>query len=121
MLHTTVGDIISLNINKNLVGSAMSGSLGGFNAHSSNIVSALFLATGNDIAQNVESSTCITLMERSGDDLHISVTMPSLEVGTVGGGTTLPAQAACLEMMGCRGPADGKNADKLASVICAVV
>lgn len=121
MLHTTVGDLVSLNVNKNLVGSSLAGSLGGFNAHASNIVSALFLATGNDIAQNVESSTCITLMERSGEDLHISVTMPSIEAGTVGGGTTLPAQAACLEMMGCRGPADGANADKLARIVCATV
>ena len=91
-LKTTVRNIIDLNINKNLVGSAMAGSLGGFNAHAANIVSAIFLATGNDSAQNVESSTCITLMEANGEDLHVSVTMPSVEVGTVGGGTTLLAQ-----------------------------
>ena len=32
------------------------------------------------------------------DDLYVSCTMPSIEVGTVGGGTVLPAQAACLEV-----------------------
>jgi hydroxymethylglutaryl-CoA reductase (NADPH) len=42
-------------------------------------------------------------------DLHISVTMPSIEVGTVGGGTSLPAQAACLDVMGCRGAARGEG------------
>jgi hydroxymethylglutaryl-CoA reductase (NADPH) len=123
-LKTTVKDIIDLNINKNLVGSAMSGSLGGFNAHASNIVSAVFLATGNDIAQNVESSTCITLMEAQGEDLHVSVTMPSVEVGTVGGGTTLPAQAACLDLIGCAGANKlvvGANADMLSRVVAGAV
>lgn len=55
--------MVQTNIQKNLVGSAMAGALGGFNAHASNIVTAVFLATGQDPAQNVESSTCITLME----------------------------------------------------------
>lgn len=48
----------------------------------------------------------MTLMEKwgpEGQDLYISCTMPSLEVGTVGGGTGLPAQSACLEMLGLRG------------------
>lgn len=67
---------------KNLAGSAIAGALGGFNAHASNIVSAIFIATGQDPAQNVESSQCITMMEavNDGKDLHISVTMPSIEV-----------------------------------------
>lgn len=54
-----------------------------------------------DPAQNVTSSNCIVLMEATGplnDDLHISCTMPSIEVGTVGGGTILPPQASCLEV-----------------------
>lgn len=42
----------------------MAGSIGGMNAHASNIVTAIFLATGQDAAQNVESSNCITLMEK---------------------------------------------------------
>ena len=57
-----------------------------------------------DPVQNVESSNCITLMEVTPEgDLWISCTMPSIEVGTVGGGTTLPAQVACLEAIGCKG------------------
>jgi hydroxymethylglutaryl-CoA reductase (NADPH) len=63
VLKTTVAEICNLNIKKNLVGSAMAGSIGGFNAHASNIVTAMFLASGQDPAQNVESSNCITLME----------------------------------------------------------
>jgi len=65
-----------------LAGSAVAGALGGSNAHASNIVTALFIATGQDPAQNVESSQCLTMMEavNDGGDLHISVTMPSIEV-----------------------------------------
>ncbi|KAK2979358.1 hypothetical protein RJ640_002764 [Escallonia rubra] len=56
VLKTDVASLVELNMLKNLTGSAMAGALGGFNAHASNIVSAVFLATGQDPAQNVESS-----------------------------------------------------------------
>jgi len=120
-LKTTVKAMVETNINKNLVGSAMAGALGGFNAHASNIVTAVFLATGQDPAQNVESSQCITLIEEeTNGDLWISCTMPALEVGTVGGGTSLPAQRACLECMGVAGgnqETPGANAKKLATMV----
>jgi len=119
-LKTTVAALVHTNMNKNLIGSAMAGAIGGFNAHASNIVTAIFLATGQDPAQNVESSNCITLMEETdGGDLWICCTMPSIEVGTVGGGTSLPAQAACLKAIGCKGGAStpGDNAKKLAIVV----
>lgn len=82
VLKTTVPALVELNTIKNLAGSAVAGSLGGFNAHASNIVSAIFIATGQDPAQNVESSHCITMVEAVNErkDLHISVTMPSIEV-----------------------------------------
>jgi hydroxymethylglutaryl-CoA reductase (NADPH) len=64
VLKSDVDAMVELNIAKNLVGSAMAGSMGGFNAHAANIVTALFLATGQDPAQNVESSNCITLMKK---------------------------------------------------------
>ena len=123
-LKTDVKTIVSVNINKNLIGSAMAGAIGGFNAHASNIVSAVFLATGQDPAQNVESSNCITLMEETDEgDLWISCTMPSIEVGTVGGGTGLPAQSAGLKIIGCKGGGDrpGDNAKKLANVVASAV
>ena len=63
ILKTTVADLCNLNIKKNLMGSAMAGSVGGFNAHAANILTAMFIATGQDPAQNVESSMCMTLME----------------------------------------------------------
>merc|ERR1712000_346089 len=97
VLKTTVDDLVELNVSKNLVGSAVAGSIGGFNAHASNIVTAIFLATGQDPAQNVESSNCITIMKNNNGNLQISVSMPSIEVGTIGGGTILEAQSAMLE------------------------
>ncbi|TPX34341.1 hydroxymethylglutaryl-CoA reductase (NADPH) [Synchytrium microbalum] len=126
VLKTTVKALVELNISKNLVGSAMAGAMGGFNAHAANILTAVFIATGQDPAQNVESSNCITLMDacNDGKDLYISCTMPCIEVGTVGGGTALPAQSACLEMLGVRGAhaeTPGENARRLARIICASV
>lgn len=125
VLKTNVDAVVELNVAKNLVGSAMAGSIGGFNAHASNIVTAVFLACGQDAAQNVESSSCMTLMEKNQDgDLYISCTMPSIEVGTVGGGSTLKAQAACLNMLGVKGsnPEEpGKNAQTLARIVASTV
>ncbi|XP_035854878.1 3-hydroxy-3-methylglutaryl-CoA reductase a isoform X2 [Sander lucioperca] len=100
VLKTTTGALVEVNISKNLVGSAMAGSIGGFNAHAANLVAAIYIACGQDPAQSVGSSNCITLMEASGptgEDLYISCTMPSIELGTVGGGTSLPPQQACLQ------------------------
>lgn len=84
------------------------------------------MATGQDPAQNVESSNCITLMKavNGNQDLHISCTMPCIEVGTIGGGTILPPQQAMLDMLNVRGPhptEPGKNAQRLARIICAAV
>ena len=123
VLKTTPQAMVELNIAKNLVGSAMAGALGGSNAHASNIVTAAFLSTGQDPAQNVESSACLTFMELSGEDLYASVTMPSLEVGTIGGGTSLPAQRACLQSLGVSGASTdpGANSKRLASIIAAAV
>ncbi|KAJ7958013.1 3-hydroxy-3-methylglutaryl coenzyme A reductase [Quillaja saponaria] len=122
VLKTNVAALVELNMLKNLAGSAVAGALGGYNAHASNIVSAIFIATGQDPAQNIESSHCLTMMEavNDGRDLHISVTMPSIEVGTVGGGTQLAAQSACLNLLGVKGASKespGSNARLLATIV----
>lgn len=60
----------------------------------------------------------------NGKDLYISVTMPSIEVGTVGGGTHLAPQAACLDLLGVRGANEacpGANAQKLARIVAGSV
>jgi hydroxymethylglutaryl-CoA reductase (NADPH) len=78
----------------------MSGSMG-FNSHFANIVSALFLATGQDMAHIAEGSLGITEAEREKNgDLYFSVYLPDLMVGTVGGGTGLPTQKEALAILG---------------------
>ncbi|KAF9540282.1 3-hydroxy-3-methylglutaryl-coenzyme A (HMG-CoA) reductase isozyme [Mortierella hygrophila] len=126
VLKTTVKAMVELNLSKNLIGSAMAGAMGGFNAQAANILTAVYLATGQDPAQNVESSNCITLMKaiNNDQDLLISCTMPSIEVGTLGGGTALPPQASMLDLLGVRGShpeTPGANAQRLARIICAGV
>ncbi|XP_034451637.1 3-hydroxy-3-methylglutaryl-coenzyme A reductase-like isoform X2 [Hippoglossus hippoglossus] len=127
VLKTTTETLVELNVSKNLVGSAMAGSIGGFNAHAANLVAAIYIACGQDPAQTVTSSNCITLMEATGptrEDLYISCTMPSIELGTIGGGTNLAPQQACLQMLGVQGASKdcpGENARQLARVVCATV
>lgn len=126
ILKVTANQMVELNVSKNLIGSAMAGSIGGQNAHAANIVTAIFLATGQDPAQNVDSCNCITLMEEIEEtgDLYISCTMPSIEVGTVGGGTGLPAQNACLQILGVAGASSdepGCHAQRLSRIVCASV
>ena len=118
-LHTTPEAIAEINTRKNLVGSAKAGGLG-FNAHVANAVAAMFLATGQDEAQVVEGANAITTAEATPEgDLYCSVSLASLEVGTVGGGTKLPTQAAGLDVLGVRGGGDpaGSNGDALAEAI----
>ena len=64
VLKSEVDALVELNTSKNLIGSAMAGALGGFNAHAANIVAAMFIATGQDPAQVVESCNCITIMKK---------------------------------------------------------
>merc|ERR1712064_75013 len=93
VLKTSTSALVDLNISKNLVGSSMAGSIGGFNAHAANVITAIYIATGQDAAQNVGSSNCITLMEpwgEKGEDLYITCYMNSIEVGTAGGENILP-------------------------------
>ncbi|XP_065836680.1 3-hydroxy-3-methylglutaryl-coenzyme A reductase-like isoform X2 [Oscarella lobularis] len=127
VLKTSVPALVELSCCKNLIGSSMAGSIGGFNAHAANIVAAIFIAAGQDPAQVVCSSNCMTLVEPWGprnEDLYMTCTMPSIEVGTVGGGTLLPGQRSCLEMLGVYGPnadSPGENAASLARVVCGAV
>ncbi|KAL4917399.1 hydroxymethylglutaryl-coenzyme A reductase-domain-containing protein [Aspergillus aurantiobrunneus] len=124
VLKTDVNSMVALNIDKNLIGSAMAGSVGGFNAHAANIVAAMYIATGQDPAQVVESANCITVMKNVRGSLQVSVSMPSIEVGTIGGGTTLGPQRAMLDVLGVRGANSddpGANSRSLARIIAAGV
>jgi hydroxymethylglutaryl-CoA reductase (NADPH) len=86
--------------------------------HVANGLTALFIACGQDVACISESSVGLTRMEATENgDLYVSLTLPSLIVGTVGGGTSLPTQKECLELIDCAGPG---NARKFAEICCAV-
>jgi hydroxymethylglutaryl-CoA reductase (NADPH) len=117
-LGTTTAAIAEVNRRKNLIGSAKAGALG-FNAHAANVIAGMFLATGQDAAQVVEGANTITTVDAREEGLYASVTLASLEVGTVGGGTGLPTQATGLDVLGYAGGGDppGSNADALAECI----
>lgn len=84
------------------VGGVLSGSLG-TQGHYANGLAALFIACGQDAACIAEAAVGVTRFERRGDTLYAAVTLPNLIVGTVGGGTGLPSQAACLRLLGLAG------------------
>ena len=86
--------------------------------HSPNGITAMFIATGQDVANVSESSAGILYSELTPDhDLYISLTIPSLIVATYGGGTGLATQRECLEILGCYGR---DKARKLAEIVAAV-
>ena len=85
------------------IGAIQSGSIG-VQGHFANALAALYIACGQDPACVAESAVGVTRFEvKDNGDLYASVTLPSIVVGTVGGGTALPSQRACLEMMGLAG------------------
>jgi hydroxymethylglutaryl-CoA reductase (NADPH) len=100
--------------------------LGGFmsgvnnnGAHSANGVTAMFIATGQDVANVAESSAAFVFDElHENGDYYYSVTIPSLIVATYGGGTHLATQRECLEMLGCYGKGKVR---KLAEIVAATV
>ncbi|MFT7589522.1 MAG: hydroxymethylglutaryl-CoA reductase (NADPH) [Limisphaerales bacterium] len=88
-------------------------------AHSANAITAIFMATGQDVANVSESSAGIAYTELTPEkDLYISITIPSLIVASYGGGTGLPAQRECLEILDCYGT---NRVRKLAEIIAGTV
>ena len=100
------------------VGAIMGGSTNN-GAHAANGLTAMFIATGQDVANIAESSAAIVHSEVTKDgDYYFSVTIPSLIVATYGGGTGLPTQRECLEMLDCYG---ANRVHRLAEIMAAVV
>ena len=99
------------------VGAVQTGSIG-VCGHVANAVTALFLACGQDVACVSESSVALLRMEvTDSGDLYASLTLPSLVVGTVGGGTRLSTASECLRILGCVGE---EGAAKLAEITVAL-
>ncbi|MDE0840832.1 MAG: hydroxymethylglutaryl-CoA reductase [Porticoccaceae bacterium] len=100
------------------VGSFMAGSVN-TGAHSANGITAIFIATGQDVANVAESSAAIVYADLDArGDYYLSITIPSLIVATFGGGTGLATQRECLTMLGCQGAGKVR---KLAEIIGATV
>lgn len=122
-LKCTPESMFEVNYSKNMLGSARAGAMG-FNAHAANVIAALYLACGQDAAHVVEGSTAITSMELTKyGEIHCSVTLPALPVGTVGGGTGLGTQRDCLNILGVAGAGDtpGINSRKFAEIVASAV
>lgn len=100
------------------VGSFLSGANNN-GAHSANGITAMFIATGQDVANVSESSAGVIYSEITPEkDLYISITIPSLIVATYGGGVGLATQKECLEVLGCYGKG---GVNKLAEIVAGVV
>lgn len=99
-------------------GSLQAGMIG-LNAHFANAITAIFIACGQDPAQVVNAAAGISITEVTKDgDFYVGVRIPNLVIGTIGGGTALPTQKECLEIMGCYGE---NKAKKFAEIIAATV
>ena len=118
IFKTDAATLFEVNYRKNLIGSARAGSMG-FNAHAANVVAAMFIACGQDAAHAIDGSTCLTTVDPVPTGVYVAVTLPSLPVGTVGGGTAVETQQECLKLLGVAGGGTppGTNAKKLAEII----
>ena len=86
-------------------------------SHSANGITALFIATGQDVANVAEGAAAITYSECTKEnDFYFSITIPALIVATHGGGTGLATQRECLALMDCNGKGKAK---KLAEIVAA--
>ena len=113
ILKCSPEEFADVNYRKNLLGSILADARG-FNAHQANIIAAMFIALGQDAAHVVDGSMGITTaeLEKNGD-VYVSVTIPALYVGTVGGGTRVETQRELLNAMKV------KSSKELAEVVAA--
>jgi hydroxymethylglutaryl-CoA reductase (NADPH) len=117
IMHTT-GKALFRQRNMSNIGALLSGASNN-GAHSANGLTAMFIATGQDVANIAESSAALTYVElKDNGDYYISITIPSLIIATFGGGTGLPTQRECLAMLGCVGK---DKVYKLAEIMAGVV
>ncbi len=117
VMHTTPGQMFQSRQVSNL-GGLMAGVNNNGN-HSANGIAALFVATGQDIANVAESSAALVHTELLPDGAYYySITIPALIVATYGGGTGLPTQRECLDLLGCYGAGKVR---KLAEIVAATV
>jgi hydroxymethylglutaryl-CoA reductase (NADPH) len=116
-LRTTPADLVRY-WQMAAVGGIMSGTIG-IQGHFANGLAALYLACGQDAACVAESAVGVTRFECTEDgSLYASVTLPNVIVGTVGGGTGLPSQNACLRLMGLEGAGHARALAEVCAALC---
>jgi hydroxymethylglutaryl-CoA reductase (NADPH) len=116
-LHTTPAQLCDM-WRQTVLGHLQANAIG-YNGHYANGLAAIFIACGQDVANIANSAVGITNFEVTGDgDLYASVTLPSLTVATVGGGTALGTSRECLEILGCAGSG---HAAKFAEIIAGTI
>ncbi|MEZ9060226.1 hydroxymethylglutaryl-CoA reductase [Vibrio pelagius] len=116
-LHTTPEKMVQFG-QMTTVGGALSGTIG-INAHYANALAALYIACGQDAACVAESAIGMTRMELNKEGgLYASVTLPNLMLGTVGGGTGLPSQKACLDLLGLHGNGKSQALAEVCAALC---
>jgi hydroxymethylglutaryl-CoA reductase (NADPH) len=114
-LHATPDDLVRV-WHRAAIGHALAGAIG-CNAQFANGIAAMFIACGQDAANVANAHAGITNFETTtGGDLYASVTLPSLTVATVGGGTALGTSRECLALLGCAGSG---NAGRFAEIVAA--
>lgn len=117
MLHTTATRMVEYS-RMATMGGILSGALG-IQGHFANGLAALFIACGQDAACVSEAAIGVTRLDLTpGGDLYASVTLPNLIVGTVGGGTNLPSQHACLEILQLAGQGKAEAFAEVAACLC---
>lgn len=123
ILRTNAESLVEVQYRKNLMGSIAAGSMG-FNAHYANVLAAVFIATGQDVAQVVEGAMGVTSVElRPPDGVFAAVFLPDVPLGVVGGGTALGTQKEALSLLRVRPrPAEpGAASRRLAEILGATV
>jgi hydroxymethylglutaryl-CoA reductase (NADPH) len=97
---------------------ATAGGMVGYNVNTSNVIAGVFTATGQDIACVHEASASLLQWELRPDGIRLEMILPSLIVGTVGGGTQLPRQNELLRLMGCTGPGSSARLAEIIAGFC---
>jgi len=122
-LKTDAASLIEVQYRKNLLGSIAAGAMG-YNAHFANVLSAIFLATGQDPAHVVGGSTGVTCIEpRANGAVYASIFIPDAPLGAIGGGTSLNTQSEALQILGVVPDPEhpGQAAMRLAEIVGAAV
>jgi hydroxymethylglutaryl-CoA reductase (NADPH) len=117
LLHTTPQHIAEF-CSMGTIGAVLSGTIGA-QGHFANGLTALYLACGQDVACVAESATGITRFEVTPEgSLYVAVTLPTLIVGTIGGGTQLPSQRACLDILKLAGSGNARAFAEICAGLC---